>query len=69
MAKPYMKPCPFCGCYDVDILYGRDGYISNSYMPYLAGSVRCRHCGMGTRKHPQVEVAVQKWNKRAGDCL
>lgn len=64
MINPFLLYCPFCGCENIDILYGRDAIRSEVYFPKERGSVRCRRCGMGSRMHPAVEQAVRKWNKR-----
>lgn len=66
MVNPFLMYCPFCGCEHIDILYGREAIVSEEYFPKERGSVRCRHCGMGSRMHPTVEQAVRKWNRRDG---
>lgn len=67
MMKPYLKPCPYCGEYNIEILYGRDRNVYDEYAPDREASVRCMHCGIGTRLHSRAEISVRKWNRRVGD--
>ena len=66
LSNPFLLFCPFCGCEDIEILYGKEAIRCEEYFPQERGGVRCSRCGMGSRVHPRVELAVRKWNGRFG---
>ncbi len=52
-----LKPCPFCG--------GEAVLISNKEEQLY--SVECKNCDCGTCDHLGAEIAVEAWNRRAGE--
>lgn len=56
-----LKPCPFCGCTDIDVVSGHvrfnEGFTWNHNM------VRCKKCN-GMVLVGRSESAVDVWNKR-----
>lgn len=56
MMSEEMKPCPFCGSYDVVV-----------DETYTSGYVRCRSCGVEGSMRDSCAEAVAAWNSRAID--
>lgn len=51
-----LKPCPFCGSYDVVV-----------DETYTSGYVRCRSCGVEGSMRDSCSEAVAAWNSRTVD--
>lgn len=56
MMSEEMKPCPFCGSYDVVV-----------DETYTSGYVRCRSCGVEGSMRDSYSEAVAAWNSRTVD--
>ena len=60
-----LKPCPFCGC-DAQLDHDQVGFN-------LYSKVRCVNCHCSTKKFgistkvSSDELAIEAWNKRAGE--
>lgn len=52
-----LKPCPFCGSYDIQSSYGQIGPNKTGY------TILCRDCGMYTDSSDE-ETAIREWNRR-----
>lgn len=64
-----LKPCPFCGG-DAEVRYATSkhdstGWTSNIYRWNEPGFIKCTKCDSRTARYSRVNVAVNKWNRRA----
>ena len=75
---PDLKPCPICGATEYDIsVYCEgmakqylepDGRISPIYFSDCDGwCVSCEECGYETNHFTKPEIAIEAWNRRAGE--
>lgn len=63
-----LKPCPFCGCKQLDdrvgVQYGEYGTTPVRYFY----SIVCAKCGCRTALFQQKGNAVDAWNRRRNDA-
>ena len=75
---PDLKPCPICGATEYDIVVycegmakqylEPDGRISPIYFSDCDGwCVSCEECGYETNHFTKPEIAIEAWNRRAGE--
>lgn len=56
MMSEKLKPCPFCGSNDVEIVESFDGLC-----------VLCGNCEATSNDFGKIEDAIKAWNRRATD--
>ena len=57
-----LKPCPFCGNDDLEILLEFNPMLKYEYFRVL-----CSCCGASSCGHLHKEIAIKRWNRRAED--
>lgn len=62
MSNTELKPCPFCGADDPEIVEEIDHMLKQIYT-----FVRCPCCGASSGGHFRKDVAIKRWNRRAND--
>lgn len=62
--KSELKPCPFCGCDEVEIRRKRD-YGARGADYELRYFVSCEYCGASSGLCWSEEMAINHWNRRA----
>lgn len=55
-----LKPCPFCGDDEIEIVSKYDEKLRNVYH-----RVYCYGCGASIPGHLHVQIAISRWNRRA----
>lgn len=55
-ALPKLKPCPFCGCKEIDV----EESCGDTY-------IQCSGCGITSNLYKSKRNAVEFWNRRAGE--
>ena len=69
MMKPKLKPCPFCGCHDIEIdeLISRNtDWESDSYgRKQHLWKIRCVECCISTFYYTRKKDVIRYWNKRS----
>lgn len=55
-----LKPCPFCGSYDIDFGYCTVPLCGKSY-------IRCGECGCFFIDDTKPSKMIEKWNRRVKD--
>lgn len=53
---PRLKPCPFCGCKEIDV----EESCGDTY-------IQCSGCGITSNLYKSKRNAVEFWNRRAGE--
>ena len=59
MEEVKLKPCPFCGSGDVEIITLQHPRYAESY------AVECLDCGVMTWPTISIDAAAKVWNRRA----
>ena len=57
-----LKPCPFCGSERVCFIE----HDEQNYEDRIDGFIFCEGCGFSSDTY-FAEIAIQKWNRRAGE--
>ena len=53
-----LKPCPFCGYKNIQILVDKNEYL---YYRYFS---QCQRCGASAKRGRTKEEAIDAWNRR-----
>jgi Lar family restriction alleviation protein len=61
MLRNKLKPCPFCGSKNIDLLDDQD-MVYYGYAYYA----KCRQCKAQSRSEQKKEDAIAAWNEREG---